>query len=92
MSKAIAGQAKTSAPAGATTGRAVSPQAKCDRMGASAGVLAGGPRLSKAKAGQAKTSAPVGPMTGQRGFAERNATEWEQAPGFCRWGPGAAEP
>ena len=69
-------------PAGATTGRAVSPQAKCDRMGASAGVLAGGPRLSKAKAGQAKTSAPVGPMTGQRGFAERNATEWEQAPGF----------
>ena len=27
-----------------------------------------------------------------RGFAERNATEWEQAPGFCRWGAGAAEP
>ena len=25
-------------------------------------------------------------------FAERNATEREQAPGFCRWGPGAAQP
>ena len=46
--------------------------------------MAGGPRLSKAKAGQAKTSAPVGPMTGQRGFAQRNATEREQAPGCER--------
>ena len=148
------GGASTLPPAGATTGRAVSPQAKCDRMGASAGVLAGGPRLSKAKAGQAKTSAPVGPMTARavspqakrrrkptsagvrargqpwnkgtypgrprgnmRGHIRakrkwgsehvapsggndrparfrrrRNATEREQGPGFCRWGPGAAQP
>ena len=24
--------------------------------------------------------------------AQRNATEREQGPGFCRWGPGAAQP
>ena len=73
--------AEITAPVGPVTCRAVSPRAKWSRWGASAGVLAGGPRLSKAKAGQAKTSAPVGPMTGQRGFAERNATEREQGPG-----------
>ena len=42
LSKAKAGQAKTSAPVGPMTGRAVSPQAKCDRTGASAGVRARG--------------------------------------------------
>ena len=34
---------------------------------------------------------PGGADDRPRGFAERNATEREQAPGFCRWGPGAAE-
>ena len=54
LSKAKAGQAKTSAPVGPMTGRAVSPQAKCDRTGASAGVLPLGTRRGGAVTGTAK--------------------------------------
>ena len=45
------GVTSTLPPAGATTGRAVSPEAKWSRMATSAGLLAEGPRLSGAKAG-----------------------------------------
>ena len=48
------GVASTLPPAGATTGRAVSPQAKCDRMGASAGVLPLGAWRGGAVTGTAK--------------------------------------
>ena len=48
------GDGKTSAPVGPMTGCAVSPQAKCDRMGASAGVLPLGTRRGRAVTGTAK--------------------------------------
>ena len=41
----------------------------------------------------ARQTQKVGPMTGQRGFAAGEMEpNGEQAPGFCRWGPGAAQP
>ena len=91
LSKAKARQAKTSAPVGPMTGRAVSRSEMRPNGSKRRGFAVGDP-ARQSRDGDGKTSAPVGPMTGQRGFAERNATEWEQAPGFCRWGPGAAEP
>ena len=48
------GDGKTSAPVGPMTGCAVSPQAKCDRMGASAGVLPLGTRRGAGVTGTAK--------------------------------------
>ena len=62
------GVASTWPPAGATTGRAVSPQAKCDRMGASAGVLPLGARRGGAVTGTAKQRCGVAkpwPRSGQ---------------------------
>ena len=52
------GVASTLPPAGATTGRAVSPQAKCDRMGARAGA---GTEAACGKRG--KSPAFAGPIT-----------------------------
>ena len=46
----------------------------------------------RSRDGNGKIAAPVGPVTGQRGFAQRNGAERRQAPGLCRWGPGAAQP
>ncbi|WP_302818874.1 hypothetical protein, partial [Ruthenibacterium lactatiformans] len=62
------GDGKTSAPVGPMTGCAVSPQAKCDRMGASAGVLPLGTRRGGAVTGTAKQRCGVAkpwPRSGQ---------------------------
>ena len=79
-------------PAGATTGQPGFAAGEMRPNGSKRRGFAVGDPARRSRDGDGKTSAPVGPMTGQRGFAERNATEWEQALGFCRWGPGAAEP
>ena len=51
-----------------------------------------GTALEQSESGAGQNIGPGGADDQLRGFAERNATEWEQAPGFCRWGAGAAEP
>ena len=51
-----------------------------------------GATFEQSENGAASTLPPAGATTGQRGFAQRNGAERRQAPGFCRWGPGAAQP
>ena len=79
-------------PAGATTGQPGFAAGEMRPNGSKGRGFAVGAPARRSRDGNGKTSAPVGPMTGQPGFAGRNATEWEQGPGFCRWGPGAAQP
>ena len=51
-----------------------------------------GATFERSENGVTSTLPPAGATTGQRGFAQRNGAERRQAPGFCRWGPGAAQP
>ena len=62
------------------------------RMGYEVRVVGRGATLERSESGVGQNIGPGGADDQLRGFAERNATEWEQAPGFCRWGAGAAEP
>ena len=62
------------------------------RMGYEVRVVGRGATLERSESGVGQNIGPGGADVQLRGFAERNATEWEQAPGFCRWGARAAEP
>ena len=52
-----------------------------------------GATFEQSENGVASTLPPAGGNDRPARFRRRrNATEREQGPGFCRWGPGAAEP
>ena len=67
LSKAKARQAKTSAPVGPMTGRAVS-RSEMRPNGSKRRVFAVGAPARRSRDGNGKIAAPVGPVTGQRGF------------------------
>ena len=51
-----------------------------------------GATFEQSENGAASTLPPPGATTGRAVSRRRNGAERRQAPGFCRWGPGAAQP
>ena len=51
-----------------------------------------GATFEQSENGAASTLPPAGETSGRAVSRRRNGAERRQAPGFCRWGPGAALP
>ena len=51
-----------------------------------------GATFEQSENGAASTLPPAGETSGRAVSRRRNGAERRQAPGFCRWGPGAAQP